>query len=610
MALLLAASLLLAANNAWSQQETPPDIVIKATVRRVILDVVVTDSFGKPVQGLTRKDFSVLEDGSSQRILSFDSHELGPAPEPPRTPQLPANTFLSLPTEAERGPLYVLLLDLVNTEVEDQITARSRISEFIKNKPPGTRFAIFVLSDELRMVQGFTSEPGLLYAALDTHQPKQHVPMVFLYGANHGRHDPSTTLDVFEHLAAFLNGMPGRKNILWISGAYPLQLFATRDDGPNYTERTKRMLDNMARNQISIYPIDARGVVVYEATGPAGSSSASMTSGSSAGSNAGLGRTFSGSAAGGAGSGPGAGAVGPSELVADYQSADEIARVTGGHAFHSNNNIEGLLTNATEEGASYYEVSYSPTNQKYNGALRSIEVRLARKGYHLDYRRNYYGVEDGTDPQMILGSQQSPAANRKPARPVGDSLDIAMEYGAPMAHDLLFKAHVYAVGQPALGTPEQMANLADQPAYFKVRKKNKPVKPMAPIKLQTYAIDYTLPVAQSRSMAGQADTPAPRLEVASAAYDADGQLLNGEVNDATQSEPPSSADLATPAAAQPTPASKTFYRLQQQIDVPMTATSIRIAVRDINTNRLGTIEVSLPLAPEAEAQAQTAPGVH
>jgi hypothetical protein len=50
-----------------------------------------------------------------------------------------------------------------------------------------------------------------------------------------------------------------------------------------------------------------------------------------------------------------------------------------------------------------------------------------------------------------------------------------------------------------------------------------------------------------------------------------------------------------------------MYRAQQQIDVPVSATSIRLAVRDVSTDRIGAMEVALPLSAVAQAQA-AAPG--
>jgi hypothetical protein len=140
-----------------------------------------------------------------------------------------------------------------------------------------------------------------------------------------------------------------------------------------------------------------------------------------------------------------------------------------------------------------------------------------------------------------------------------------------------------------MGTAEQMAELATQPAYFKVRRKSAQPKALAPMKLQRYAVDYTVMAHQLLAASGGA---VPSLEVAAAAYDSDGQMLNAIVNNAT----PEASNAAT---TQPQKA----YRIQQEFDVPLTAASIRVAVRDTNTNRIGAMEIKLPLAPENESAA-------
>src|SRR5215475_1892700 len=84
---------------AWSQSPSSSgkdaqitDLVLKKTVRRVIVDVVVTDSTAKPVAGLTANDFSVTEDGKPQQILTFDKHTLDTQPDAiPKLPPLPVN---------------------------------------------------------------------------------------------------------------------------------------------------------------------------------------------------------------------------------------------------------------------------------------------------------------------------------------------------------------------------------------------------------------------------------------------------------------------------------------------------------------------------------------
>jgi VWFA-related protein len=150
---------LAAQQEASSKPELAGKIVFKASVRRVIVDVVVTGADGKPVPSLRAADFTVAEDGKPQKILSFDVHDFEPVSDSlPKRPDLPVNTFINLPSGPERGPLYVLLLDLLNMEVNDQPAARKQILNFVLSKPLGTRFAIFVLSDGVHLVQGFTEE--------------------------------------------------------------------------------------------------------------------------------------------------------------------------------------------------------------------------------------------------------------------------------------------------------------------------------------------------------------------------------------------------------------------------------------------------------------------
>ena len=80
---------------AWAQPDEPravagtPITAIGSTPLDraeglIYLDVVVTDRAGKPVAGLERADFSLLENGRPQRILSFDAFDgRGAGAEPP-----------------------------------------------------------------------------------------------------------------------------------------------------------------------------------------------------------------------------------------------------------------------------------------------------------------------------------------------------------------------------------------------------------------------------------------------------------------------------------------------------------------------------------------------
>jgi hypothetical protein len=274
---------------------------------------------------------------------------------------------------------------------------------------------------------------------------------------------------------------------------------------------------------------------------------------------------------------------------------DEIARVTGGKAFYSSNDLSGSLRKVTEHGGSYYTLTYASTNKQLDGKLRKIKVELGRKGYHLAYRQAYYATDpDAPSPgsklakvQMASFSTQSDPGDEAAVRGHGDTLSANMEHGAPTAHQLIFGAHVRLLGAPALGTPEQMTNLSTQPAFFKERRRKAQAKPFKPILLQSFAVNYTVSAHQFLAV-GESS---PNLEVAAAAYDSDGRMLNATVNKATEDKAAIPAQLAQATA----------YRLEQRIDVPLNAKSIRLAVRDANNDRIGAMEIALPLVPEGQS---------
>ncbi len=564
----------------------------------MVLDVTVTDSNSRPVRGLTEKDFSIAEDGSAQKILSFDVHQLDSPSDFAKLPPMPANTFVNIPPAPEHGPLYVLLLDLVNTEISDEPYARAQMQKFLNSKPAGTRFAIFVLSDGLHLVQGFTDDQKQLASILDPNSPRPHIPRVFLEQKIFGKGDTGMMVSVMTFIGRFLDGLPGRKNLLWFAGDFPLSFAPSKDDVESYQQVVKASLDTLAQAQVALYPIDIRGVAYENAHGAAGDTGGG---GNTTDYRSGAPLAASGDPGAVVSTGPNSGpppnglqthnvdVQGNNILLQSYMIQDEVAKTTGGHAFHGNNGLADLLTAVVEDGANYYTLSYSPTNRNYNGRMRSIKVELANKGYQLAYRRSYYGV----DIDAVKAKEEHEGDAASAPRKLDDSLYANMRHGAPMAHQIYFRAQIHAVGAATLATPEQMANLHQQAADLREHKKNKAAKALPPVQLQNYVIDYAI-MAKPAS----ASTPPMALEIAAAAYDADGKMLNGEVDNSSAGGSPS-------AAAKPDSAKSGMLRAEQQIAVPVSATSIRIAVRDTSSDRIGAMEVNLPLTADAQAQSAT-----
>jgi VWFA-related protein len=552
---------------ATNPEAQVPTLTIRETVRRVIVDVMVRDSNGKPVHGLTAGDFSISEDQQLQSVLSFDVYDFDKQSLSRGTnaPPLPPNVFENLPRVPERGPLYVMLLDLVNTETADQMMARQQVLKFIRSKPEGTRFAVFVTTDKLYLVQGFTEERDLLYAALDPKHPRNHVPKVFLLARNYGYGDPHTAVDMLTHIGEYLDGIPGRKNLIWVAGTFPLAIGAQEGDSAYWATDVRSEMNALAQAQVAVFPVDVGGVVTNPTGGLTGMGGmrTNMQTGNS------------------------------SSLTASYSAQDEIASVTGGRAFYSVNDLADVLNTATDDGGNYYTLTYSPPSRMNDGKCHDIAVKLDKEKYQLSYRRNYCRV-----PLVSTAADESrngPGASTV-AVPLqaGDVLQGNIKPGAPMLHDLLFSAHLRTEGGVVIATPAQMLQLEEQSAFYRTHRKNRPLKPLPPVKIQTYSVDYRVLDPQFKAQAARGG-PQPTLEFAVAAFDEDGKVLNGIVNDGVPE-----------ASTQPAENKAGLYRLHQSLVIPVSAKSIRVGVRDRMNDRMGTLEVPLPLATEPVRQASSA----
>jgi VWFA-related protein len=590
---------------AQTKADLPSDIpTFRTTVRRVIVDVVVRDSNNKPVHGLKASDFIVAEDGHPQNVLSFDVHDFD-APSialPPNAPHPPANHFVNIPAVPERGPLYVILYDLANIEIPDQLDARRQVMKFINSKPDGTRFAIFVRSDGLYLVQGFTADKALLYATLDPQNPKPHVPKVFMMGKNLGYGDPASMMNVLTQVTEFMEGVPGHKNLIWLAGTFPLALSPRKEDPREYEDQIIAEINVLTRAQVAVYPINVGGVPVN----PPGMLTGARVHGGNANGVVQAGGQMSGGSVGAGAPSSGANSLNTPDasgliasiqaessgdsVITDYDVQKALAEATGGHAFYSTNDVTAALEDATDIGGNYYSLSYSPTNQKDDGGRRGVAVRVVHPGYKLAYRHFYFTGAFNPHEQPG-GAKLSTAAATSPAPTDNDTLQPNMKHGAPMVHDLLFSAHIHADGGPSKATPEQMAQLAEQPAYVAAHHKD---KPLDPVDVQKYVIDYRVTDLALKAQAAQNGKPSS-FEFAAAAFDAESRMLNNIVNETT-------GDVSASSEA----SKSGIIRVRQQLDVPAHAAWLRIGVRDKLTNRVGTLEVQLPLAPEAPSPVTSA----
>ena len=622
------ASSIVAAGSLSSIAQTPvaaPDpqssvLTLKTETRRVVVDIVVTDSQGKPVTTLNQKDFSVFEDNKPQAIHDFELHAITSQPDyvPPKLPKLPSNTFANLAAAPTTGTPTVLLYDVLNTPINAQQYAHQEMLKFLRHRRPGVQVAIFVLGSKLQMLQGFTDDETQLEAALT--RKKGAPSSSLLIGGDPGATnaagilsdtDPAATagagvssapaagaalteseisdglthmesldqsailderiditLQGLTQIGRFLSGLPGRKNLVWLSGSFPANvlpdatLAATAGDHDqslrNYSDALKAATDLLNLSHVAIYPVDVRGAQVNPAY------------------DASTNQTFN----------PGATAASTANLkfiesqAAEHSTMDTIADSTGGHAFYNTNDLQQAVGNAMSNGSTYYSLTYSPTNANFDGTLRRIKVKLLESGYTLAYRKSYFAddlhkaVEEAEDA---------------PVSPLSGSL----EHGTPLSHELFVEAHLDTYGTPEAATPAQMQVLTEFDTFQSEKKKKpkSPPKALPPVMMQRYVIEYGLVPKQLDLPVESTGLHRSSLEFGVISYDADGKKLNGIDSKIDDTIP------ATRFAH----LDDTGYRVIQTVAVPVTAASLRLAVRDALTNRVGSLEVQLPLAKSPPA---------
>jgi len=592
-----AALLLLALPLAAQQQPAPapaPQATFKSEVRQVLLDVVVS-SGDHPVTGLKQDDFSIFEDGKPQQILSFEAH--APASEAATTkrlalPQLPRNTFLNAPTGYDDLPLNILLYDVLNTPTDAQPFAHKEVIRFLQNKPTGSRFAIFVLSDRVHLLQGFTDDERQLIAAMSrkqtgsyastTYQPAESVNdtssqlsdadilppndanaqalvdrmqhMESVVGNFLLLQRVEKTVNAFLDISNFVAGLPGRKNLIWLSGSFPSQILpgndpvAPFDTALGIAPELRRAADAFAAQRIAVYPVDIRGLEVNPVFGAA-NSRVYRSSDSFNASRA----KFS------------------QRVDAEHATMDKVAEDSGGRAFYDTNGLRKAIATGTDDGATYYTLSYSPTNKKFDGSLRSVRIAVAHSGYHLAYRHNYLADEDTAMPD-------------KPPVPPSDTVTAAMRLGAPSTHDLVFKVHLAPLGSPSPITPAQITQLSKSPAF-------ESQKNWDAVKIQRYDIEFAL-LGRQLSFASVANgAHKGSFDFVFAAYSTDGSALIAQQYRADQSFSQQEFEEIR----------KGIYQAHEVIDIPASATWLRLGVHDALSNRIGSLEIPLPLAPEPQA---------
>jgi VWFA-related protein len=213
------------------------------------------------------------------------------------------------------------------------------------------------------------------------------------------------TLGAMTLIARELDGKPGRKNLVWVTAGFPVSLDPVSNEltfvpmgrdakggellpqeqtyeafnqqmRQETSEGVRRTAALLSDAQISIYPVDARGLI--GATGVADASSAGTNSAGLLRIGSDYGQTVSGAG---------------SRMLDSQASMIEIAGETGGRVFKNRNDIDNSVATAGGDGGTYYTLGYYSGRKKADNQFHKFSVSVKRPGVQLRYRRGYFAVE-------------------------------------------------------------------------------------------------------------------------------------------------------------------------------------------------------------------------
>ena len=385
--------LLAAAALSWAlaQIPAPSGVTIRTTTTLVQVSVSAHDTKGRPVEGLKKEDFEVLDNGKPQSIAVFHGERIGGGAAAPVAPSVPSGTFTNhLPENpSRRGGYSVILLDWSNTGFRNTARAREKAREMVNRLGPTERIGLYSFDRfGLKVVDEIGSPRAALLEKLKTLIGKQspcyqeqldgqddNSPNGDDNMANCGGPTPlaqevksfyvgqriTETLRTFEAIAAHLAGLPGRKALIWISSAFPLQvdlraaanqIFPEAIGGNTlFDSEVGRAMRKLNNADVALYPVDARGL----STDPVIS----------------------------------ADPVASADRFT-WPTMDYFAERTGGIAFHGRNDLDVGMQAAVEDVQASYTLGFYALQDKSREGFHKLSVRTLRPGVTLRYKEGYY----------------------------------------------------------------------------------------------------------------------------------------------------------------------------------------------------------------------------
>jgi VWFA-related protein len=396
-------------------EQQPP--TIRRGINYVSVDVIVTDKDGNPVLDLTQNDFAVTEDGKAQTVDTFSIVKLDAIAMAESGPPRQIRDDNDEEREAARPDvrLFVILLDDYHVQRGADLSVKKPLIEFIENQlAPADMLAIMYpltpITDlrfsrnrdaaisAIERFEGrkFNYTPRNMFEEKYANYPAQVVERV----------RNQVTMDALKGAAMKMGALrEGRKSIIFVSegftGILPAQMQDPIASMPGFanpcrnnsgcsgqpTARDQMISDQdmiydmqqvfnaAARMNTSIYPVDPRGLAVFEYGVEKG---ITITQDATA-------------------------------LRQTQDTLHVLAANTDGRAIVNRNDLAVGMKQIIRDSSSYYLLGYSSTAAPTDGKFHQIKVNVKRRGVEVRARKGYWAYTND-DVARINAAATKPEA--------------------------------------------------------------------------------------------------------------------------------------------------------------------------------------------------------
>jgi VWFA-related protein len=386
-----------------SQAPAQTGATFRTTTRLIVQTVTVKDKDGKPIEGLTAKDFTITEDGMPQDIAFVEFQRLQTTPEQPAN--APAQSTPApidarpAPTAATTAPivqiatppngsikyqdkrLIVMYFDGSSMAPADGLRAYVNARKYIDNQmSPSDLIAIMAFQNGAVSVKtDFTDNKGKLREVIDiliygddaNNDGIPDHPEGTAFGQNDAEFNLFNTdrqLAALQTAVTMLKPLPEQKTLLYFASGLRL-------NGTDNMAQLRATINAAIRANVTLNPIDARGLVALPPMGDATRPSPG-------------------------GTGMFTGAVAMNQMNQFQRSQDtlySLAKDTGGKAMFDYNDLSLGIKQAADAMTSYYIIGYYSTHLASDGKYRRVKVTLngaLATSAELAFRQGYYGEKE------------------------------------------------------------------------------------------------------------------------------------------------------------------------------------------------------------------------